>query len=131
MSETLIEAIKVHLVGSDIPIRTQAVPTAKPGRNTSFRTFLAADIVADGMPRMLLGQAPSRSRAVVSVTGTAGDTVVLAGSMGDAQNAGSSSATIPVGFTFVLSGTDEVWLGAGAGDSPVVGVIAEYEYPNG
>jgi hypothetical protein len=125
MSETTeLAAVKVHVVGSDVTL-SPARSTRKEV-HTTLSTASIAKVVANGVPSLLLSHAPNRTRASLTISGTAGDTVILSGSMGEAQ-AGSGAVVGPLTAPLVLCGDDEVWLGQGTGVSIVVGIIAEYE----
>lgn len=117
------ESVLVHITGSDVPGPSLLVPRST---RTAYSTQSVANVIADGTPRQLLSYAPTRLRAALIVTGNAGDTAIIAGSSGDAAR-GIGATVIPMGAPIVLRGTDEAWLGQGAGNSIVVSVIAEYE----
>lgn len=116
-----IEAIAVRLVGADVPVKI--APEAKPGRRSSFRTVS----VDDTGPVRLLGYAPNRCRAVLTIIGGAAtDTVTVSGSMSDAQSAHGLLALH--GQTFYLTGSDEVWVSTTVNANAVnVGIIAEFD----
>jgi hypothetical protein len=81
-----------------------------------------------GNPLMLLGHAPSRCRAVITVVAAvATDSAYLASSSGDAM-AGSGAVINAASTPFVITSTDEVWLIGNVITGVFnVGVIQEFE----
>lgn len=120
----MIEAVRVHIAGSDIPMTPRK--DAGDGIHTTFQTETIANVIADGQPRLLLSHSPTRKCAILTFTSAvATDVVILAGSMSDAQT--GVGMRVPVLTTpLELHSTDEVWLGAFAGNGMAVGVAAEY-----
>jgi len=116
MSQSLADdVVKVFQVGG----------TAAPIRERpSTAAMFPAPIT---QPVMVLGHAPSRIRASITVVSTvATDTALLGSSSSDVlQGAGAiiSGTTQPIEYC----GTDELWLVARTGTSIIVGVIAEFQ----
>jgi hypothetical protein len=119
----------VPLVPMDYdPVRVHVVQASAPPKNRSSNAYSVsvANVVADTQPRQVLANAPSRVRATLIVTGTAGETAFLCDSQGLASQ--RSGALIgPMSAPIEVTSTDELWLAQGTGTSIVVGVIAEYE----
>ena len=119
-----LESVKVHITGSDVSI----VPARAARRtvHTPLSTHTVANVVADGSPRLLLPHAPNRVRATLTFgSAVSTDTVILAGTRGEAQT--GHGATVGVlTAPLVLTSSDDLWLGLGAGTGMVVGVLAEY-----
>jgi len=119
MTESIVEAIKVHIVGADHPLAIQAQPEAKPGRRTNPRTFA---VTSD--PVNILPNAPKRRNTVLTIVGTAAtDTVFICTSYADAQE--SNGAIARDGQVLILTGSSELW--AVSADTVQVGVFAEYD----
>lgn len=113
MTDIADPVVKVYQVGAAPAIRE--------------RPSTAASFVAAAQPVMVLGHAPSRLRATLTVVSTvAADTALLGSSSSDVlQGAGAivSGTTQPIEYC----GTDELWLVARTGTSIIVGVIAEFQ----
>lgn len=119
-----IESVLVHITGSDIPLTPK--PATPKGRRTSLFSVTSDTVTANGGAALVLPNAPTRTHATLCVSGTAGDTVVIANTYGEAQS--GRGATVPVGFVVTVDSTDEVWLGNGTVTNTVtVGVIAEFQ----
>jgi hypothetical protein len=119
MSESMIEAIRVHIVGSDAPLAVTSQPEAKPGRRDNLRTF---NITTD--PVMVLPNAPKRRNAILTVLGTAAtDVLFLCGSYADAQDLNGAIARD--GQVIPLTGSSEIW--CASADTMRLGVFAEYD----
>jgi hypothetical protein len=119
MTESMIEAVKVHISGSDVPL----TPKSPGERRSSFRTI----IVQAGSPVMILGHIPNRLSAVVTVIGNVATvppagTAFLCSSQGDADL--SQGAVIMPAQVVPVDGTDEVWISAT--DTVTVGVISVF-----
>ena len=114
MTDVTDPIVKVYQVGAAAPIRERPSTAAMfPAPATQ--------------PIMILGHAPSRIRASITVVSTvATDTALLGSSSSDVlQGAGAiiSGTTQPIEYC----GTDELWLVARTGTSIIVGVIAEFQ----
>lgn len=120
MTESMIEAVRVRIVGSDEPLRVTSQPEVKPGRRTNLRTFA---ISAGDDAVLLVPSAPKRRNTVLTITGTAGNSAFLCGSMADAQ--AFSGAIVLVGQMVPLTGTSEIW--AVTANEVAIGVFAEYD----
>lgn len=117
MTELAADVVKVYQVG-----RVTAPIRERPSTAAMF-----AAPTAPIPPVMILGHAPTRLRATITVVSTvAADTALLGSSASDVlQGAGAiiSGSTQPIEFC----GTDELWLVARTGTSIIVGVIAEFQ----
>jgi len=114
MTDIAEDVVKVYQVGGvTAPIRE--------------RPSTANMYPATAAPVMVLGHAPSRIRASITVVSTvATDTALLGSSSSDVlQGAGAiiAGTTQPIEYC----GTDELWLVARTGTSIIVGVIAEFQ----
>lgn len=109
-----VDAVKVYQIG--------ATPASIRERPST-----AAMFPATAQPVMILGHAPSRIRATITVVATvAADTALLGSSSSDVlQGAGAviAGTSQPIEYC----GTDELWLVARTGTSILVGVIAEFQ----
>lgn len=116
MTDVVEPVVKVYQVGAAAPIRE---------RPSTAAMFAAP--VPPATPVMILGHAPSRIRASITVVSTiATDTALLGSSSSDVlAGAGAiiSGTTQPIEYC----GTDELWLVARTGTSIIVGVIAEFQ----
>lgn len=124
MTDSIVEAIRVHIVGTDSPIPVASQQEAKPARRAILRTVTLA---ATDAPVNILPNAPKRKNTVLTITGTAGDEVFVCGSFSDAQEAIGAVAVVPQVIT--LTSGSEMWLVAhSANTGPVsVGLFAEYD----
>lgn len=111
-----LEAVKVHIAGSDVPL-TSPQPK-RPRRGASLRTFVltAADPV-----QQILPQNANRCDAWVQCVDTAAKAFTLHQSSADAQSGGNAGVTVPPGNTspYPIGTTDAVWATAATADLPV------------
>lgn len=120
-----MEPVRVHLVSTEVQLTPKTDPNRDPIRST-FNTFAVPGGAVGNQFIQILGQAPSRKRAIVLVTSAVGtENVFLCGSQGDAQSL--TGAVVKANAQPIeLRGTDEVWVAATSAIVVSVGVIAEY-----
>lgn len=120
--EAEIQAVKVHIVGTDIK---PPAPAVKP----SIRTVVH-NVVMDGLGGIvqvhhLLNLAPNRCKTTITVVAQSVDIVYLCTSYADGLVLNGSPI---MGLQVVtLYGSNELHIAAAAGVSALVGVIADYE----
>lgn len=114
--ETALEAVKVHIAGSDLPL-TRPEPRRRR-RGASLRTFVltAADPIQQVLP-----QNTNRCEALIQCVNATAKAITLHQSASDAQAGGNAGITIPAGNTgpYPLATTDAVWATAATADLPV------------
>jgi hypothetical protein len=117
----IVEAIKVHIVGSDIALTPPSPTVSKTKtRHQTFRTF----VLQIGQPVNILGHIPNRRRATITVVGQSTDVVYLSGSLSEASQ---MSGAIAMALQVVpIEGNDEVWAVTNT-SSFALGVISEFE----
>ena len=120
MTESIVEAIKVHIVGTDSPIPVASQQEAKPARRAILRTVTLA---ANDAPVNILPNAPKRKNTVLTIVGTAGNSVCLCGSYSDALEFSGSLAL--VGQVLTITSGSEMW--AITANDVSIGIIAEYD----
>ena len=119
-----MESVAVHITNPDdlkpAPVEVRVKTTTKSVH------FVAGGPVAQA--HNLVGLAPRRKRTIITISGdtTSTDTVCIAISKGDAE--AGTGAVIPVTLTapLVLTGGDELWIGAASTVTATVGIIQEF-----
>lgn len=102
MSEHL-EAVKVHIAGSDVPL-THPAP-AKPRRGVALRTFV---LTSSDPVQQILPLNANRCEAYIQTTA---NDITLYSSKADAMAGGNAGITVPKANTmpYPLRTTDPVW----------------------